>query len=91
MSTLGEMLDRLQDRSEVYELLAEAGNVALVAKLDAAADAEGCDPCDVALRAVDAFASRADDEAWVKLIGRVQDAQAPAAACLNEILSWSLK
>jgi hypothetical protein len=90
MTTLGELLTRLQDRGEVHQLLAEAGNIALTAKLDAVADAQACDPCDMALRAVDEFASRADDEAWVKLMGRIQDADSPAAACLNEMLAWSL-
>ena len=36
MTTLGEILDRLQDRSKVYEILAESGNLPLIAKLDQA-------------------------------------------------------
>ena len=90
MMTLGEILDRLQDRSEVYQILAEAGNLPLIAKLDQAFDRTNSDPCDVALRAVHAFTRKADDEAWVKLIGRIQDSQSPAGTCLSEMIAWSL-
>jgi hypothetical protein len=90
MTTLGEILDQLQDRSEVYQMLAESGNVALIAKLDQVADATGGDPCGVALQAVHAFTGMADDEAWLKLIGRIQDSQSPAGTCLSEMITWSL-
>jgi len=88
MTTLGEILDRLQDRSEVYQILAEAGNLPLIAKLDRSSDET--DPCEVALRAVQAFTGKADDEAWVKLIGRIQNSQSPAGTCLSEMIAWSL-
>lgn len=90
MTTLGTLLGQLQDRSEVYQLLAEAGNVKLVARLDEVAKSRSCDPCDAALQAVDDFTLHAEDEAWVKLIGRIQDADTPAATCLNEMIAWSL-
>ena len=90
MTTLGEILDRLQDRSKVYEILAESGNLPLVGKLDQAADATDEDTCEVALRAVQAFTNKADDVAWVKLIGRIQNSQSPAGTCLSEMIIWSL-
>jgi hypothetical protein len=88
--TLGDLLVQLQDPSEIHQLLAEAGNIKLVAKLNEAAKTRGCDPCDAALRAVDDFALHAEDEAWLRLVGLIQDADAPAATCLNEMISWSL-
>jgi hypothetical protein len=90
MTTLGDLLGRLQDPSEIHQLLAEAGNIKLVAKLNEAAKVRDCEPCDAALRAVDDFVLHAEDEAWVRLIGLIQDADAPAATCLNEMLAWSL-
>jgi hypothetical protein len=90
MAMLGEILEQLRDRSEVYQLLAETGDLALMARLDQAAHALAADPRDLALRAVRSFAEKADDEAWVKLIGRLQGSQSPAAACLSEMISWSL-
>jgi hypothetical protein len=89
MSTLGEILDRLQDRSQIYEMLAESGNIPLIAELDRTNVADD-DPCDVALRAVQAFTAKADDEAWVKLIGRIQNSASPAGTCLSEMIAWSL-
>lgn len=90
MSTLGEILAGLSDRSEVIALLAEAGDVVAIAGINSAADASGRNPCDLAIEAVQAFTEKANDEAWVKLVGRIQDADSPGAACLSEIISWSL-
>ena len=90
MTTLGEVLTQLQDRSEVYALLAEAGDIAMISRLNDAAAASAQDPCDVALDAVQAFTERANEEAWVKLMGRLREAQSPGAACLSEMISWSL-
>ena len=90
MSTLGEILDRLEDRKEVFALLAEANDLITVSKLEAVTKASNQDPCALALEAVQAFTSGAKDEAWVKLMGRIQDAESPAAACLAEMISWSL-
>lgn len=90
MSTLGEILDQLQNRSQVYEMLAESGNIPLMAELDRISHEADADPCEFALRAVQAFTSKADDEAWVKLIGRIQNSPSPAGACLSEMIAWSL-
>jgi hypothetical protein len=90
MTTLGEILERLEDPSEVHRLMAEAGDIAMTVRLDQAACDRGCDAGAFAIEAVEDFTRRADDEAWVKLIGRIQDAEAPGAACLNEMLRWAL-
>lgn len=90
MSMLGEVLDRLTDRSEVFALLTEAEELGVIARLNEAAENSAQDPCNIALDAVRAFAGRANDEAWVKLMGRIQGAQSPAGACLAEMISWSL-
>ena len=90
MMTLGEILGQLQDREEIYGLLLESGNVGLVAKLDEKARDTADDPCGVALKAVHAFANRADDEAWVKLMGCIQGSPSPAGACLSEMITWSM-
>ena len=90
MTTLGEVLTRLHDRTEIYQLRAESGNVLLIAKLDQMVNDTGTDPCEAALRAVQAFAAQADAEAWVKLVGCVQDSHSPAGACLSEMIAWSM-
>jgi hypothetical protein len=90
MSTLGEILDQLQDPAEVRRLMMEAGDVAMLARLDKLASDRAEDAGAFALQAIESFTQRADDEAWVKLIGRIQNAEAPAAACLSEMLQWTL-
>lgn len=87
MTTLGEILERLHDPAEVRRMLAEAGDMALIVQVENAA---GSDTCTFALRAVDHFTRDADGDAWVKLIGRIQDAEAPAQACLSEMLRWAV-
>ena len=90
MTTLGEVLDRLHDRAQVYEILAESGDLPLIAELDQLAQEADGNPCDLALHAVQAFTSKADDEAWVKLVSRLQNSQSPAGTCLSEMITWSL-
>lgn len=90
MSTLGEILGQLHDRSEICELLAESGDVAMIARLDEAAARTASDPCDLALIAVHTFTEKADDAAWVKLMGSLQNAEAPASTCLREMIAWAL-
>jgi len=91
MTTLGELLVRLQDRAELEEILAQSGDILALSRLDNLAMEMGSNACDAALEAVQSFTARADDEAWVKLIGRLQDAHQPAGACLSEIIAWSLR
>ena len=90
MSTLGEILSDLSDHSAMIALLTEAGDSAAIAGLNSAAGASGRDPCELAIDAVHAFVEKADDEAWLKLVGRIQNVESPGAACLSEIISWSL-
>lgn len=90
MSTLGEILEQLQDPSEVRSLMIEAGDVIMAARVETLTCDKPEDAETFASRAIEAFTRRADDEAWVKLIGRVQNAEAPAAACLSEMLQWTL-
>lgn len=90
MSTLGEILARLDDPVEVIALLTEAGDITVIADLSNAASISGRDPCQLALDAVQAFTQKANDEAWVKLIGRIQSTNSPGAACLSEMIAWSM-
>ncbi len=90
MNTLGEILEQLHDPSEIHRLIVEAGDVSLIARLDTVARDRDVDTGALALEAVETFTRQADDEAWVKLIGRIQDADAPAAVCLSEMLRWAL-
>lgn len=91
MTTLGEILDQLHDPAEVYQMLVDSGDVMLISELNRMADETREDPCEIALRAVRAFTGKADDEAWIKLVGHVQDSPSPAGTCLREMIVWSIK
>jgi len=91
MSTLGEILDQLYDRAQVYQILAESGDLVLMSRPDQIAVETEADVREIALGAVRAFTASADAEAWVRLIGRIQDSQSPAGACLGEMITWSMK
>ncbi|HSM95600.1 MAG TPA: hypothetical protein VLT91_06130 [Rhizomicrobium sp.] len=91
MSTLGEILSQLHDESQVFAILAEAGDIKSIAGLQDAARRSGQDPCEWAIDAVHNFTEMADNEAWVQLMGRIQNADSPGSACLSEIIAWSLE
>lgn len=91
MTTLGELLEQLQDRSQVYQLLTKSRELQVISALDKLADELGDEPGNIALRAVKAFTTQADDEAWVKLISRMQNSPSPAGACLGEMIAWAMK
>jgi hypothetical protein len=88
--TLGEILARLNDAQAVVTLLDEEPSPDIAAALAREAKRTGRDAHALALEAVRAFTERADDAAWTTLIGRIQKAKSPAAACLLEMISWSL-
>jgi hypothetical protein len=90
MMKLGELMKSAHDPLEVAAMLVEAQEIALLLRLDDAAKAQATDRSELARDAVHAFTDAADNEAWVKLMGRVQDAPSPAAACLAEMVAWSL-
>ncbi len=91
MATLGEIVAQLDGGTDIDRLLARLENPALITKLESHAAAAGRQPAECAVDAVRAFSDGADDDAWLKLLGRLQDAPSPAAACLKEMLTWALK
>jgi len=91
MATLGEIVAQLDGGAHLEGLLASLESPALLEQLEARAAAAGLPASQCAADAVRAFSNRADDDAWLKLLGRLQDAPSPAAACLKEMLIWALK
>lgn len=91
MATLGEIVAQLDSGADLGDVLAQIGNPALLVKLEEKAAGVGRTPAEVATEAVRAFANGADDDAWLKLLGKLNDTPLPAAACLKEMLVWALK
>ncbi|MBX7198221.1 MAG: hypothetical protein K1X51_02485 [Rhodospirillaceae bacterium] len=89
MTTLGELLTQLQDEAGIVDILAGLTDRAATASLTKLAHATDCGLRDAAVNAVQAFSAAASDEAWLKLIGQIQNADSPAATCLAEMIAWS--
>jgi hypothetical protein len=90
MSTLGEILEQMRDPAVVRRLMAEAGDKVMAARIDELARNRDGGVGKFALDAVDAFTRRAGNDDWVKLMGRIQGAESPAAACLIEMMQWTI-
>ena len=91
MNTLGELLAEFEDPQKLFGVLAATDDKAVIDFLAERERATGCTPQDIAFDAVQAFTSSASSDAWLKLIGRMQDAQSPGAVCLSEILTWTMQ
>jgi hypothetical protein len=90
MTTLGELMATVGNPLEVAAMMVEVREIPLLVRIDNAAEAAATDRAAIAREAVRAFTDAADNEAWVKLMGRVQDAPFPGAACLAEMIGWWL-
>lgn len=88
---LGDMLADLGDETVAAETLMALGDLPLMVALDAAARRAGETTASYAVRAVRQFADKADDDAWLSLMGALGRAHDPAAACLGRMLTWSLR
>ncbi|MCC6913382.1 MAG: hypothetical protein IT566_06735 [Rhodospirillaceae bacterium] len=91
MNTLGELLTEFEDPQKLFAVLAAADDAAAIAFLTERERATGCTPQDIVFDAVQAFTRSASSDAWLKLIGRMQDAPSPGAVCLSEILAWTMQ
>ncbi|MGD9879055.1 MAG: hypothetical protein AB7F22_24025 [Reyranella sp.] len=88
---LGDMLAALGDETEAASTLMALGDLKLMVALDGAAHRAGETTASYAVRAVRRFADQADDDAWLDLMGALERADDPAAACLGRMLAWSLR
>ncbi|MEZ5862938.1 MAG: peptidylprolyl isomerase [Geminicoccaceae bacterium] len=83
--------DRKPDRAGVAEAaLIEAGELALLARLNDAAGRLDTDPAGLASYIVRTWLTRADDEAWLRLIGVMNRSEMPGLAALALMLGQAL-
>lgn len=83
---LGDLITRLDDPGLAEQTLIEAGELALLADVRAAAGQLRLDVGPFASLAVRRFTERADEEAWVQLIGVLRKSDVPGLAALSAIL-----
>jgi hypothetical protein len=88
---LGDVIARLDDEAVATETLIGLGDLALLARVQQAADQDGVTMGEFAAHAVDAFSTRASDEDWVSLIGAMGQRGDPGQACLKRMVEFALR
>lgn len=80
---LGDLIARFDTPSFAEETLLALGDISLLARVRAQADADGETLGEFAQSAVRRFATEASDEDWVTLLGALSRAADPGAAYLK--------
>ena len=88
---LGRVIAELGDETVALETLVGLDDLPLVVAVQTTGAAFGETPAAYAAGAVGRFAAFAGDEDWLALMGAVERADDPGAACLRLMLSWSLR
>ena len=88
---LGQMIERLADDVFAAEALAALGDLPLLVKIEAASRAQETTAVAYASEAARRFADHASDEDWLALMTALERADDPGAACLRQMLAWSLR
>lgn len=91
MMLLGHVLDRLGDEGLAAETLLGLDDLPLMVEVEAIGAKFGESPPLYASNAVGRFAAFASDEDWLALMTALERAADPAAACLRQMLRWSLR
>ena len=87
---LGDLLARFSDEAIASEAILALGDLALVARLRAAATANGTTLGAYAAAAVQHYAAEAPDEEWVTLMGALGRGADPGATCLHRALTYAV-
>ncbi len=87
---LGTIITSLSDETRIQETLTQMGDLVLLARINDASAAAGEPLGSFATAAVGNFIAHADDEAWLSLMTAASKAADPAAACLKQMLIFSI-
>ena len=85
---LGDLLARFDDEGIATEAVLGLGDLALIAKLRAAAEAHGMTLGAYIAAAVRRYAGEASDEEWVSLMGALGRAQDPGMVWLRRAFDY---
>lgn len=88
---LGDVIARLDDEAAAMEALVGLGDLALLARVEAAAAAEDLTLGEFAAQAVQVFSAQAADDDWVSLIGVMGRTQDPGQVCLRKMVEFALR
>jgi hypothetical protein len=87
---LGDVIARFEDPVVAGEILLALDDLALTARLAAAADEQHLTPGEFAMETVGRFVNGANDEEWLTLIGQISRAGDPGVAFIRHVLSRAL-
>ncbi len=88
---LGDLLASLTDETIAVETILGAGDMTLLAAVQAQAAADGLDLGACVTQTVQRYNHEASDEEWVTLIGTMNRSQDPGAACLKRAFEHALR
>lgn len=85
---LGDVIAKFEDEAFVNETLLELGDLALTARVVAAAAENSVSAGEFAVQSVGRFVNAASDEEWLTLIGLMSRAENPGQIFLKRVL-WN--
>jgi hypothetical protein len=88
---LAQLMERLGDDAFCAETLLSLDDLPLLVDVDTASRRFGESAPDYAVAAARRFAAFAGDEDWLALMTALERAPDPGAACLRQMLRWSLR
>ena len=84
---LGDVIARFDDEVFASEALFALDDLALAARVGAAAAGEELTPGEFAIRSIDAYVRNASDEEWLTLFGLMARAENPGQMFLHHVLA----
>lgn len=88
---LGDILSRFDNEAVAAETLLNLDDLALVARLERAAEEERCSLGEFAGAAVRRYAADASDEEWITLMGALGRADDPGVVCMKRAFDFVLQ
>ena len=87
---LGQMIERLSDDAFAAEALLSLGDLPLLVDVEAACRENDMSAVAFAATAARRFADHASGDDWLALMTGLERADDPGAACLRQMLAWSV-
>jgi hypothetical protein len=88
--TLGGLIAQLDDEDNGANALAALGDIVLYGEVLAMGEAFGEAAGAYVATSARRFAARADDEAWLSMVGAMEQAPEPGQMALRRMLRWAL-
>jgi hypothetical protein len=88
---LGDLLASLTDETKALEAILSVGDLSLLTAVRERASAEGVELGAYVAETVQRYAAEATDEEWTTLMGALNRAADPGAACLKRAFEYSLR